>query len=202
MAISRRWLRFSLRSFIVVLTIGCVWLASFARHIKEERDAIDMIRRAYGSVEYEPTLMSRLGLNQGRPTTAFFLYADAERIDFRKLQTLTSLQKIDFTGTPICDKDISYLVAMTHLETINLMDTHVSRSGILRLSKALPNAVIGCDSMWCTVELSYRGVSIVETDQLKPQVPPWEPPQNAIRDRQEQKALLDSLGPSLGESNE
>ncbi len=45
----RRWLRFSLRSFLIVLTIGGLWLGWFVNRVHQQCRAVEMVN---GSVTY------------------------------------------------------------------------------------------------------------------------------------------------------
>ncbi len=48
MATSRRWLQFSLRGFLVVLTIGCLWLGWEVERVQRRLRALDAIVIAAG----------------------------------------------------------------------------------------------------------------------------------------------------------
>lgn len=52
MATPRRWLQFSLRGFLVVLTIGCLWLGWKVERAHKRGRAIDAIVAAGGRVYY------------------------------------------------------------------------------------------------------------------------------------------------------
>ena len=49
----RRWLQFSLRGFLVVLTIGCLWLGWQVEGARKRGQAIDAILKAGGAVGYD-----------------------------------------------------------------------------------------------------------------------------------------------------
>jgi hypothetical protein len=48
----RRWLQFSLRGFLAVVTIVCLWLGWKAENARKRGQAIDAILKAGGSVQY------------------------------------------------------------------------------------------------------------------------------------------------------
>lgn len=53
MAIHRRYLTYSLRSFFVILTILAAWLALVVNRAQEQRDAVKAIEALNGSVRYD-----------------------------------------------------------------------------------------------------------------------------------------------------
>ena len=63
MANRRRWFQFSLRGFMVMLTIGCLWLGWRVERAHKRARAIDAIVRAGGDVVYDGYL--RIGEEVG-----------------------------------------------------------------------------------------------------------------------------------------
>jgi hypothetical protein len=53
MATARRWLQFSLRGFIVVLTIGCLWLGWKVEGARRQREAVAEIEAVRAIVYYD-----------------------------------------------------------------------------------------------------------------------------------------------------
>lgn len=49
----RRWLQFSLRGFLIMLTAFAVWLGVVAHRAREQREAVEAIRALGGYVLYE-----------------------------------------------------------------------------------------------------------------------------------------------------
>ena len=49
----RRWFQFSLRSFLVVLTIGCLWLGWQVDGVREQRRAIKAVEALGGIARYD-----------------------------------------------------------------------------------------------------------------------------------------------------
>jgi hypothetical protein len=64
----RRWLQFSLRGFIVILTIGCVLLGRKAERARTQQDAIKRIEAIGGFVHYAWQQEIRVMTINGRPT--------------------------------------------------------------------------------------------------------------------------------------
>lgn len=200
----RRWFQFSLRTAFVVVTIGCVWLASIAQQAGKEREALAAIHRADGDVVYEPTFFSQVGLGRGRPSAVSFPFSNVEEIGFDKLPWLRTLRRLDLKGTNTRDKHLRHLAAMTHLEAIDVSRTLVSRRGLEQLERALPNAAIASD-YWCGVIVDVTIVerpTTVESNDVIPNLIAWEPKAYKKEEAKEEAALLNSLGPSLEECNE
>ena len=49
----RRWLQFSLRGFLAVLTIGCLWLGWKVERAREKREAVKAIEAMGGAVHFD-----------------------------------------------------------------------------------------------------------------------------------------------------
>ena len=53
----RRWLQFSLRSFFVLLTVGCLWLGwkveRTSERTRQQREAVKAIEALTGRVQYD-----------------------------------------------------------------------------------------------------------------------------------------------------
>jgi len=49
----RRWLRYSLRTFLVVLTVFCVWLGALVYRVNKQREAVQWVKDHGGEVYYE-----------------------------------------------------------------------------------------------------------------------------------------------------
>ena len=53
----RRWLQFSLRTMMVVVTVFCVWLGITAKRARDQKQAVEMIPGLPGLVYYEYQLV-------------------------------------------------------------------------------------------------------------------------------------------------
>ena len=89
----RRWLQFSLRGFLVVLTIGCVWLGWQTERAREQANAVKAIEALGGVVQYDWQTGSRIRKQGDAPTLYHFysrsgppwmhsLFQRAERVYF------------------------------------------------------------------------------------------------------------------------
>lgn len=53
MKLDRRYLRYSLRTAFIVLTVGCVWLGAQVERVRKQREAVAKIRACGGGVQYD-----------------------------------------------------------------------------------------------------------------------------------------------------
>ncbi|MCH7726300.1 MAG: hypothetical protein IH991_07455 [Planctomycetes bacterium] len=49
----RRWLRYSLRTFVVVLTVFGVWLGLLVHRVNKQKEAVAWVRDHGGAVRYD-----------------------------------------------------------------------------------------------------------------------------------------------------
>ena len=49
----RRWFRFSLKTFVVVLTVFCVWLGLLVYRVNKQREVIQWVKDHRGTVRYD-----------------------------------------------------------------------------------------------------------------------------------------------------
>ncbi len=49
----RRWLRFSLRTFFILLTIFCVWLGVVSTSARRQREAVAWVEENHGWIDYD-----------------------------------------------------------------------------------------------------------------------------------------------------
>ena len=49
----RRWLRFSLKSFLVVLTVFCVWLGALVYRVNQQREVVQWVRDMGDTIRYD-----------------------------------------------------------------------------------------------------------------------------------------------------
>lgn len=63
----RRWLQFSLRALLVLLTVISVWLGVVVRRAREQREAVNAIEALGGSVRYDwqPDFVRAEGMGAG-----------------------------------------------------------------------------------------------------------------------------------------
>ena len=112
----RRWLRFSLRTFLLVLTALCVWLGVKVNQARRQKEAVEALLELGATVRYahqrdsaNPTEFDS-DKDLGVPDWLRRLAGD----DF-----FQSVALIEFSG-PATDNDLVHLAALPHLECLHL----------------------------------------------------------------------------------
>lgn len=134
----RRWLRFSLRTVLIVLTAFCVWLGWFLFQVEQQRDAVKWILDYGGTVSYDfetddvgkaegaqPSapqwLIDRLGVDFFSSVTHVSDVHHLQISDITPLAALKNLKVVDLSGTQV--SDVTPLLDQTNLDWLNLSDT-------------------------------------------------------------------------------
>jgi len=121
----RRWLRFSLRSFVIVLTIMCVWIGWYVYRVQQQREAVRWVEENGGKVYYDHEASIF-------PSTYGFLFHDSQPpvtpkwllnvLDVNYFSSVVHVHIGD--GSQITD--LTPLADLTSLEWLRLSDTQVS----------------------------------------------------------------------------
>ena len=138
----RRWLRISLRTTLIVLTILCVWLSWHAHRAKEQKVAVNWVLKNGGQVlytsEYEhgnqpsvrgtPSFVSKwliemLGVDYFSSVAEVFGFR-ADLSDVTPLAALKNLESVSVDGTQV--SDLRPLSNLTKLEYLSLSNTRVN----------------------------------------------------------------------------
>jgi Leucine-rich repeat (LRR) protein len=146
-----RWLRFSLRTLLVLVTIFSVWLGVLSYRVQKMNLAIAAIRAAHGGISYE----CKYGVGNGnrsaqappgpdwlRELVGVGFFVDVYTVDFRyihvrpeqllPLQSFPCLQQLNLCETP--QKDLSPLANLTTLTWLNLYLTSVDDDQVRHLA--------------------------------------------------------------------
>ncbi|MCH7725471.1 MAG: hypothetical protein IH991_03155 [Planctomycetes bacterium] len=116
----RRWFRFSLKTFVVLLTVFCVWLGLLAYRVNKQKEAVQWVRDHRGKVYYdfqwdevkessiddaEPPgpdwLRNLIGVDYFSDV-AYVYIPSAKVDDIGPLRDLTDL-RVDLSGTQVSD---------------------------------------------------------------------------------------------------
>ena len=142
----RRWLQFSLRTMMIVVTVFCVWLGFTAKRARDQRQAVEVIRKLWGAGYYEHQLP--LGFPSKPPGPKwlrrligdeyFFSFGRIEvggptDADLVHLKALTSLTFLALSGTKVTDTGLEHLKDLTNLQTLELRNTHITDTGLEHL---------------------------------------------------------------------
>ena len=147
----RRWLRFSLRSLLVVIAVLCIWLGMEVNRVREQKQAVEMITRLGGRVSYDywdnairqPGIRQRMAManiQQGPPVVI-------EPPGPKWLRGLVgdeyfqNLSTVGFVDTPVTDADLELLKNQNSLWCLRLWETQITDTG-LRHIRRLRNLLI------------------------------------------------------------
>ncbi len=126
----RRYRQFSLRTFLVVLTIVCVWFGWQVNRANRQRQAVAWVLEIGGSVKYDYEVDDKGNtIADAKPTSPEWLPDFYDQVVY-----------VYLTGMPV--SDLTPLANLKSLERLYLWDTRVSEEQITKLRQALPNCAI------------------------------------------------------------
>jgi hypothetical protein len=140
----RRWLQFSLRTFLLAVAIFAVWLGLHVRSARRQQAAVEAILQDEGRVTYDfeanatecgypppaesPVprwLLSRLGLDFFHPVDSVDLLLstsdEARERTLRHLHALSKLRSLDLSNLP-SDQAVQHIAQLDRLEVLSVMD--------------------------------------------------------------------------------
>jgi len=168
----RRRLQFSLRALLLLVTLCAVLLGGLAYRRDRQRRAVEAIRRLGGivTIRYQSkldivgtaewvTLSGRLlndkrvsdedlvPLRSLRGTTELDLaYNRITDEGLAHLEELTNLEQLDLENNlGITDEGLEHLDGLIRLKVVDFLGTNVTKAGVAKLQKALPNTQIVLD---------------------------------------------------------
>lgn len=167
MATRRRWLQFSLRGFLVAITVGCIWLGREVNKAAKQKRMVASIQAFYGDVRYDfdqsqirrpsegPSIDAWMRKTFGRD----FLH-DVVEVNFAcrtndrhqdwnyahmdddvvpLVVGLSRLRKLTLHYGQATDESFKILATMTSLEEINVGPASLVTDKGLEFIKRLPN---------------------------------------------------------------
>ena len=146
--IKRRWFQFSLRALLVftlLVSIAMSWLGVKLRRARRQREAVDVIEKLGGYVQYAPMpnytessppewMVNVLGEDCFRYVSSANLSGTGfgdEEMPF--LKRLTNLNDLDLGLTQITDARLDQLESLIRLTGLNLSSTQISDAGLRHL---------------------------------------------------------------------
>ena len=133
-----RWFQYSLRTLLVVLTLGaiiCSWLAVKLQQAKREREAAAAITELGGKMRWyaEPSrpewLRKLLGGDLFMRVEEVQVSGDTDQ-DWQNLKALSRLRVLDLDGTNITDKGLENLRGLNLLQILRISHTDISDNGL------------------------------------------------------------------------
>ena len=152
----KRWLSFSLRTMLVLLTIVCVWLGFKVHRVERQKAAITWVESVGGTVSYDYEL-DEAGVLFGHYDQSGDWICDATLPRPRWLRELIGVDYLDTViSVTISDSglvDLSPLTNFTELKWLHLVDNADFDAEILKLKEAMPNCEI---EQWVTSDYRHR----------------------------------------------
>lgn len=141
----RRWLQFSLRTLLVMMTMACVglaWLAYQRNEVRKREAAIAAIEEMGGEIHFDemqpfrPVWLHML-FSSRSPAEVVGVNLDgtnASDDDLSLVAGLTKLEWLILFNTPVTDAGLVQLADLTNLEELTLNYTQVTDAGLVHLS--------------------------------------------------------------------
>jgi hypothetical protein len=147
----RRWLRFSLKTIFVLVTLYCIWLAVIALRAHKQHRAVKRIQELHGAIAFAFELdadgnwkqnpqpfvtawiRNALGEDYFRRVAIinFDEGSDPTDDDLRVLENLADVQQLTLTNRKkITDAGLSHLAGLKHLNVLVLNGTSVRGPGL------------------------------------------------------------------------
>ncbi len=173
----RRWLRYSLKTFLVLVTLFCVlmaWLGTFVYRVNKQREAVQWVRDWGGKVYYDfewdiegsritgsqppgpDWLRELIGIDYFADVVIVEFYSEVK--DLEPLRNLTELLWLYLSDTQV--SDLEPLRELTQLQSLSLDGTQVSDLSPLVKMKNV------------TIYL-YEGQQVTIPEELKDRVVRW-----------------------------
>lgn len=152
---SRRWLQFSLRTFVIVITLFSAWLGYISFRVREQRTAVARIKELGGHFQYDyqwgvnpkpsPPGWSWLRRLVGDEPfqDVVFIRLDETTVSDTDLLLVSKLRRtriLCLDRTEISDQGLMYIRGMSELKHLGLAKTKVTTDGI----RGLPQPRNGC----------------------------------------------------------
>jgi hypothetical protein len=146
----RRYLRFSMRTLLVLMTLLSLWLGYHAKRATDQRAAVRMIRKLGGSVMYDYQFAARQAGFQGTAQPGGWLwlrrligdeyfqnvisvYLDRTQVtddDLILIGRLKEVTLISLGSTRISDAGLEHLRGLPLLHNLNISDTRITAAGL------------------------------------------------------------------------
>ena len=146
----RRLFQFRLRTILILTTIIAVWLGWWSYKARQQREAVAVIRKTGGEVEYDASLPWTVGMKDppqwpqwllenigvdyfGSVQAAFLINTEVTDADLEHLKGLTALQGLGISNTKVTDAGLEHLKGLTALQKLTVSNTKVTDAGLEHL---------------------------------------------------------------------
>lgn len=150
-----RWLRFGLRSVLVVVTAACVWLAVVSHNARSQKKAVDRVEELGGHIAYDDQfdanmnwkkdpklpapvwLIDLIGEDYARSVTIvnFDDGSDPTNDELAVVEGLSSLKQLTLMNRKlITDDGLLHVTRLSNLEVLALNGTNVRGKGLRHIA--------------------------------------------------------------------
>ena len=159
--IRRRWFQFSLRTFLLAITALAVWLGVEVNRVRRQREAVEAILAAGGTVHYDyQTDPSRSFTPDAEPAAPRWLrkligddfFRDVVDVDLNRtrindellirLNDLPKIKRLNLAYTSVSDAGFERLSGLRHLRGVILGETRVTDRTLAHLAKHAPELTL------------------------------------------------------------
>jgi hypothetical protein len=137
----RRWLRFGLRTLLVLITLFCVWLGWFMHGVQKQRKAATRLEKHGARLVYFPFFTMPPWNDILPPSVRRGLNAALPSDDWKRL-TSVRIESVDFR-----DEDLDIFADLPHLDRLRLPGTSITDAGLGRLASLKPTNLLLLDLM-------------------------------------------------------
>jgi hypothetical protein len=144
----RRWLRFSLRTLLVLVTLACIWLGMVVNRAEQQRRTVAAFRALGNRVEYdtpytnprgEPSnwrwLRSWLGNDYFDSAYYVGLSHGVDDELLHRVRCLRGVRRLDVMGPKVTDEGMAAISRVSTLETLAVHAQEVTDEGVRHLSR-------------------------------------------------------------------
>ncbi len=128
----RRWMQFSLRTGLIVVTTLCVALSMWVVPIERQRRAVAAIEKLGGHVGYMHELLDR-GILVKPTASETFPVTYLRRWLPLPPDYFDEIEMVNLNNTQVTDAGLAQLQRLTGLHSLNLSDTEVTDAGMAHL---------------------------------------------------------------------
>ena len=190
---SRRWLRFGLRTLLILLTVGCVWLAIVFNQCRRQLRAVEAIEQAGGLVgfDYQFDAGKKAVPSPGPPWLRWIvgdeLFRTPVHVEIRgdgiddaflaeHLPGVRSAESLSTQSDGITDSALSSISRLSGVKMLHLNSTKISDAGLAHIERMKELVVLGLDSPNLTdagvarlADLKLLGALTLDHAQLTPE---------------------------------
>ena len=137
----RRWLQFSLRTMMLVVTVFCIWMGFYVKQVREQRIAIEAILELDGSISYydyeDGYLTTRsyvpAWLRQFFGEDYFSSVVEVGLTDLNVYHKVRAGLPVRSDDIAITDADLAHVKRLTKIRRLSLSYAQISDAGLAEL---------------------------------------------------------------------